>query len=424
MAKYFSSLGFLLLILALALSSSVPVAAEEAQPAATSEADNLRNLIEQKSVELLQIQAEREKLEKSIAETAQSKNSLTKELKVIDHNINQLNLSIKANKLTLEKLELEITSLGKNILSIERGVDAKKSTIGKLFVELQQKDRENVLVLFLRNKSLAEGVAEAQSIFSINHDLEQGVAELRNLQVELSGRLAEEKNKKRSRQIETTNLSNRQEIVLDQKKEKQQVLTQTKNQETVYQRELEQLIKRQLEISEEVEEIEKELRTKIDPNLLPIPRPGVLGAPVAGNISQEYGFTKFAKNGYRGKFHNGLDIAASIGTAVLAAESGIVYYVGDQDKYCPRGAYGKFVVIDHDNKLTTLYAHLSKMAVTKGARVEKGDLIGYVGKTGYATGSHLHLTVYASPTFYMGGSRTCGPMPFGGDLDPIKYLDI
>src|SRR3989344_2578691 len=239
MIKYVFSLGLLFLMLSQAFFFPGFVAAEgeqglpavnQAEPPAVSEAENLRGLIEEKSAELQKIQEEREKIEKNIEENAQSKNSLTKELKTIDYNISQLNLSIKANKLTLEKLELEINSLGTNILSIEKNVDAKKTTIGKLFVELQQKDRENLLILFLRNKSLAEGVAEAQSIASVNRDLELGVAELRNLQVDLSSRLAEEKNKKHSKQIETSNLSNRQAIVQDQKKEKQQVLVQTKNQ--------------------------------------------------------------------------------------------------------------------------------------------------------------------------------------------------
>ena len=122
------SIGILFLLVAQGVSVYRFAEAEEEQdlPVA-SEANNLRNLIEEKNAELQKIQEEREKIEKSIEETAQSKNSLTKELKTIDYNINQLNLSIKANKLTLEKLELEINSLSTNILSTEKSVDAKKT---------------------------------------------------------------------------------------------------------------------------------------------------------------------------------------------------------------------------------------------------------------------------------------------------------
>ncbi|MEK7566353.1 MAG: M23 family metallopeptidase, partial [Patescibacteria group bacterium] len=95
---------------------------------------------------------------------------------------------------------------------------------------------------------------------------------------------------------------------------------------------------------------------------------------------------------------------------------------GNQDKYCYRGAYGKFVVVEHENNLTTLYAHFSLITATQGKEVRRGDLIGYVGRTGYATGPHLHFTVFASQTFRMGPSLMCGPMPFGGDINPTNYL--
>jgi len=172
--------------------------------------------------------------------------------------------------------------------------------------------------------------------------------------------------------------------------------------------------------------IELFLRTKIDPALLPKLEPGVLGFPLENikRITQGYGSTEFAQYGYKGKWHNGVDMGAPIGTPVLSAEDGKVFAIGNQDAYCYKGAYGKFIVIHHENNLTTLYAHLSKIAVDEGQEIKRGEVIGYVGSSGYATGSHLHLTVFAQPTFYMGPSKVCGPMPFGGDLNPLGYLDI
>src|SRR3990172_7842007 len=81
-------------------------------------------------------------------------------------------------------------------------------------------------------------------------------------------------------------------------------------------------------ISAEIEAIEKELRSKIDPSLLPIPRPGVLAMPVSGILSQNYGYTAFAKYGYKGRFHNGVDFAAPTGTEVRVADSGTVIATG------------------------------------------------------------------------------------------------
>lgn len=84
--------------------------------------------------------------------------------------------------------------------------------------------------------------------------------------------------------------------------------------------------------------------------------------------------------------HTGVDFAAPHGTRVLAAADGVVLASG------PRGGYGNAVEIRHGGSVTTLYAHLSGFAsgVRTGARVRQGEPIGYVGKTGYATGPHLH----------------------------------
>ena len=413
--------------------SWAPVYGEgEDQPQLNNETSDLREQIEKKSGELQVLQAERERLEKNIQELGKSGNTLSKELKSIDYQINQLNLSIKSNKLILEKLDLEIESLTVEVGGIEEVILNAKDTIGKLFVELQQKDRESILTLFLRNKSLSASIAEARSITTLNSALAENALRLKELQSELGQKLDEEKNKKTSREIEKNNLLNRQYIAQDQKSEKQKVLTQTKNQEKVYQQQLSELEKLQREISVEVEKIETELRKTIDPNLLPLPRPGVLAWPVQNpRLTQGYGATEFAAKNYPGKYHNGIDLGAPIGTEVGSAHDGIVINIADQDKFCRKGAYGKVVVVKHDNGLTTLYAHLSKYIVSIGQKVQKGEVIGYVGRTGYATGPHLHFTVFATqtltparPGFPEGtrSSRVCGPMPVGGDLDPTKYL--
>ena len=231
-------------------------------------------------------------------------------------------------------------------------------------------------------------------------------------------------------------MKNRRQIADDNREEKNQFLQQTKNREELYQQQLSALEKMQAEISAEIEKIEAELRKRIDPSLLPLPRPGVLAQPLKElKITQGYGKTDFTAKYYRdsSKYHNGLDFGAPIGTEVSAAESGLVINVGNQDLFCPRGAYGKFIALKHNNGLATLYAHLSRQIVAIGQQVQRGETIGYVGRTGWATGPHLHFTVFANSTLtpVQSGlpegsrpSKVCGPMPVGGDLDPSQYLHI
>ncbi len=101
--------------------------------------------------------------------------------------------------------------------------------------------------------------------------------------------------------------------------------------------------------------------------------------PTVGIISQ-----------YFSAYHRGLDIAPPYGTPVRAAAAGVVV----QASAGWNGGYGTMVVIDHGNGFRTLYAHLSRLDVSVGEAVEQGEVIGAVGRTGIATGPHLHFEVH------------------------------
>lgn len=88
--------------------------------------------------------------------------------------------------------------------------------------------------------------------------------------------------------------------------------------------------------------------------------------------------------------YNGIDIAASVGTPILASASGTVII---SKNYGWNGGYGNYVVIKHDNGTQTLYAHNSSNAVSVGQWVSQGAVIGYIGSTGRSTGPHVHFEV-------------------------------
>lgn len=123
-------------------------------------------------------------------------------------------------------------------------------------------------------------------------------------------------------------------------------------------------------------------------------------------MSSNYGMrTHPVLGGLRG--HKGIDMAAPTGTPIYATADGLVT---KSERF---SSYGNFISIDHGADLETRFAHLSRMAVSAGQRVRKGDLIGYVGSTGRSTGPHLHYEVRVAgmavdPTPYMtetGGER-------------------
>jgi murein DD-endopeptidase MepM/ murein hydrolase activator NlpD len=98
--------------------------------------------------------------------------------------------------------------------------------------------------------------------------------------------------------------------------------------------------------------------------------------------------------------HRGLDFSAPSGTPIRAADSGVVIWSGWF------GAFGKLVIIDHGGDLTTLYAHTSRIVVSKGDAVARGQLVAYSGSTGLATGPHLHFEIRRN----------------GTPVDPLGYL--
>jgi murein DD-endopeptidase MepM/ murein hydrolase activator NlpD len=121
--------------------------------------------------------------------------------------------------------------------------------------------------------------------------------------------------------------------------------------------------------------------------------------PVEGQVTGSFGERIDPFNG-EGAFHSGVDIGSSYGHPIIAPADGVVTFT-DQ-----LGGYGKAIMIDHGNGISTRYGHLSGFAVTAGQTVHRGDVIGYVGASGRSTGPHLHYEVRINDT----------------PVNPYKYL--
>ena len=121
--------------------------------------------------------------------------------------------------------------------------------------------------------------------------------------------------------------------------------------------------------------------------------------PTAGRITSRFGSRIHPVLGYR-RFHAGVDFGAPHGTRITAADSGKVIFSGWY------GGYGNSVIVDHGGGLTTLYAHASRLTVSEGQSVVKGQAIAAVGSTGLSTGPHLHFEVRRN----------------GNPVDPMGFL--
>jgi murein DD-endopeptidase MepM/ murein hydrolase activator NlpD len=108
--------------------------------------------------------------------------------------------------------------------------------------------------------------------------------------------------------------------------------------------------------------------------------------PVDGAVTSSYGWRRDPFTG-QAKFHQGVDLNAAYGQEVQAARTGQVVFSGEQ------GGYGTSVVIEHQDGTRTRYAHLSASLVEKGDQVGAGEPVGRAGRSGRATGTHLHFEV-------------------------------
>lgn len=114
--------------------------------------------------------------------------------------------------------------------------------------------------------------------------------------------------------------------------------------------------------------------------------------PIPGaRISQYTGWRTHPVYGYH-SCHTGVDLSAPYGTPIRSAEDGIVGYVGNG------GPYGRYTLVSHGDGIVTFYAHQSRQAVKDGDRVKRGEVIGYVGSTGWSTGAHLHFEIRKNGT--------------------------
>lgn len=113
-------------------------------------------------------------------------------------------------------------------------------------------------------------------------------------------------------------------------------------------------------------------------------------APVSGCMNSPFGVKRLYNGQPTGQYHGGVDQRSPAGRPIRAVTSGVVGMVRTYN------LHGNVVGIDHGQGLLTIYLHMSKIAVAEGAVVHPGDVIGYVGATGRATGPHLHWQVYAN----------------------------
>ena len=399
--------------------------------------DELKNKISETSDKVKNIEAEIAAYNAQLKKTQSEKNTLNSAIKTLDINKQIITKDIS---LTQTKIETANSSLEE----VEQGIQQ---------IHFKIKDNKEFLKTSIKNMAIDDSVSQTEFLTNVLSsesisDVFDKASQVESFQKSLIAHLQDiNKNRdnlqevqliKQQQRSELLNLNQelvaKQSIVAQTAAQKASLLKSTKNKEAAYQAELAARNKIKKQLEQEMASYEEDLRVTINPDTLPKTGTKALRYPVAKPvITQYFGNTAFASANsqvYNGSGHNGIDFGVSVGTRIVSAASGVIQSTGDTDKACRGASYGKWVLVRHNNGLSTLYAHLSVISVSPGQAVSSGDIVGLSGNTGYSTGPHLHFTVYATKAVSVISrqSRACGTMmtlpvsPQNGYLNPLSFL--
>jgi murein DD-endopeptidase MepM/ murein hydrolase activator NlpD len=428
--KQFSYILVGLLSVALMCFPPLRWIAEEAISYAQT-ADDLNNKINQKNNDIATLEKEISQYQSQLDDLGKQKNSLNNSVKQLDLTKKKLEADISVTQKKIEKTNLKITSLSSEIGIKENSISSDTNAISAGIKDINESESQDLLEMMLSDESFTSVWNDIDNTISIREKIREKITELKQVKGQLEGTRKDTLLAKNELVALQKELASQKKIVEQNTTEKKKLLAQTKNNEANYQKLLKDRLAKKEAFEKELLDYESQLKFILDPSLLP--KSHVLNWPL-DSISISGYFSKNAnRNLYANGFHNGVDFRASVGTPVKAMADGMVLGTGDTDVACSGASFGKFIFIKYNNGLASTYGHLSLIAVSSGQRINRGDIVGYSGNSGYSTGPHLHVSVYAGTAVKMESraSAACGghtyymPIaPINGYLDPMIYLPI
>ncbi|MBI2100904.1 MAG: peptidoglycan DD-metalloendopeptidase family protein [Candidatus Vogelbacteria bacterium] len=394
--------------------------------------EEIRSRINNHNAEIRKLETQIESYQKELRATEKTSKNLQNEIARLELTRQKLAADIRLTEQQIGKTDLTVEELTLAINGKNLRLNRRRAAVEENLRQWRERQSHSLLEIMISYTQLSDAWTELSALAAFQSRLEQDIDEVSKLKENLeAAKAVTERERARLADLKER-LSDQRQIAKDNQLEKDRLLNQTKNKETNYKKLLTETTARKQAFEQELFQLESQLRVTIDLSKLPVAGRGVLKWPLASVfITQNFGQTVDAKRLYVSGSHNGIDLRAGIGTPVMAAEAGTIAGVGDTDTVCRGASYGKWILIDHNNGLSTLYAHLSLAKVVLGQTVSVGEIIGYSGQTGYSTGPHLHFTVYATQGLRIdeyafrscAGAKVILPLADpGAYLDPVLYL--
>ncbi len=400
-------------------------------------ADEILLEIKSQNEKLKALDAEIDQYQKQLDTVSTQKKTLQNTIDGLNLQIKKLNASITKTKNQIKTTQLTIQQLSTNIAGKEDSIGQGMEGVGESLRKLAEMESAPLVLQVLSSRNVSAIWQETNDLRTLQDAVREKIEILAQEKQSL------EDTKKKTEEAKAKLVRQQNDLIAQQgslsavKVAQTDLLKKTRAQESTFQDILAQKQAAKAGFEAALLDLNAKFQQAIDPSKIPTAGKGILSWPVDNvRITQYFGNTQFAASGaYNGKGHNGIDLAAPIGTPLKAALSGVVIGTGDTDVgRCY--SFGKWVMIKHSNGLSTMYSHLSQIKAVPGQSVSTGQIIGYSGETGYATGPHLHFGVYVTSNTQIiklgeatqSKSTPCANvvMPvtqsLGGYLNPLNYL--
>ncbi len=389
--------------------------------------EELRQKIADNNKKIEEIQNQIEQYSILLNSTSKEAQTLKNTLLVLELTQKKLEANLTLTSTQISKTKLTLTELNGDITLAEKNINKALVVISENIRATNMTESQSIIEELLGRKSISETWDYVNAIHTIQSRVKINLENLRDLRATLAVKRDQAIGEKTKLESYQRNLSDQKKVVVTTKQEKDKLLKDTQSKESNYKAILTEKIKQKETFEKELFDYESQLKITIDPSAIPSARSGILSWPLDKvSITQYFGKSISARRLYVSGSHNGIDFRAPIGTPIKTALSGIVT---DTEAIRTKSGcqYGKFVLIKHPNGLSTIYGHLSLVSVQPGDTVITGDIIGYSGDTGYATGPHLHFGLYATQgvrivdSSSLGSSRCAGIKTIAAP--PVAYLD-
>ncbi len=393
-------------------------------------ADELQNKITQKNSDIEKIEREIAKYQSELNTLGQQKNTLSGLIKTLDLTRKKLAADINLTQNKIDKTNLKIQSLSTDIFRKESSISNDSTAIQLGIKRMYEFEQDSLIETILSEDDFTSIWNDIDTMIVVRQVIVEKIQKLKILKGELEDTRDVAIDAKNELLNLKSKLADEKKIVEQNKSEKDKILKQTKNSESNYQKLLKDQVAKKLALEAELRDYESKLKYILDPSSLP--NGGVLSWPLDDvYVTQLFGKTSASKRLYASGSHSGVDFRASVGTPVYAMADGVVLGTGDTDITCPGASFGKWMLIEYNDGLSSAYGHLSLSKAYEGQKVKRGELVAYSGNTGHTTGPHLHVTVYASPAVSVQTipSKSCSgrtlTQPIAATnayLDPMYYL--